>query len=143
MGDDCEKKQPMVEGKIEIFECVFPTTRSGTPAGSKGFDANHFSTGPTRTPSTRGGSRAASGRAWVGLDDRPRWSVFRWLASYRSAPYEAAVQGVDEVADAGWQSIEYCADIGLHESCDCAASGRGRESSRDLRRGSPGCAASG
>ena len=120
LGDNCEKKQPMVEGKIEIFECVFPDYTIRYSRWQQGFDRfGYFNrTNPNAVHPQWIIEGDSVGRAWVGLDDRPEVTrKFRWLASYRSAPYEVLVQGVDvEGRDAGWQSIEakHPRDIGLN-----------------------------
>ncbi len=120
LGDNCEKKQPMVEGKIEIFECVFPDYTIRYSRWQQGFDRySYFNrTNPNAEHPQWIIEGDSVGRAWVGLDDRPDVErKFRWLASYRSAPYEVLVQGVDqEGRDAGWQSIEakHPRDIGLN-----------------------------
>ena len=111
----------MVEGKIEIFECVFPDYTVRYSRWQQGFDRYAYfnRTNPNAEhPRVDHRGRLRRPRPGSGWTTGPRWSgKFRWLASYRNAPYEVLVQGVDEEGrDAGWQSVEakHPRDIGLH-----------------------------
>lgn len=99
-----------IEGKVELFECVYDRYTIRYSRWEKGADRyaafNRDNPEATHAKWYLGGKFA--GQTWTGVDQRPdQRRVYRWLASYRYAPFEVLVQGVDEAArDAGKTRVE-------------------------------------
>ena len=90
-----------MDGKVEIWECVYDEYTLRYSRWEPDFDRyayfNETNEDATRDDWYIGDEEV--GRTWVGLDDRPTATRnYRWLASYRDAPYEVLVQAVDDEA---------------------------------------------
>jgi hypothetical protein len=99
MDASCHQGDVFAEGKVELFECVYDGYTIKYSRWEKGADRYAFfdknNSGARRAKWYIEGTFA--GRTWTGLDERPDQSrPFRWLATYRTAPFEVLVQGVDE-----------------------------------------------
>lgn len=103
MDESCHQGDVFSEGKVEVFECVYDEYTIRYSRWEKGADRYAFF--DTNNPGARSAKwyieGTFAGRTWAGVDERPDQSrPYRWLATYRTAPFEVLVQGVDEAARA-------------------------------------------